>query len=412
MDLASLRHAQFAADLAELCSPLLAGRLSGTPGARLAADYLAGRMLALGLHSDDGDFRQPVSVPATRLLAAPRLQVGGRMLQHRREFAEIAPLSTAGRVRAPLRVVDQRPLDVAELAGRVLLIAAAPADLDLAATAAAAAELGAAAVLVEAGEPNWFYKTVHTGAGRLPVLRLRRTLAQALADGQGADVQLDLQLESAALPCANVVGRLPGRSGGPTLLLTAHYDHIGDDPGGARFPGAFDNASGVAIVLALARTLVRLPQRLPFDVRFALLTGEESGLHGARQLLARGPENIAAAINVDSIGNEAEPLVVRLGHARHGDWLAELAAAQLPAYGVDARWISGRDDVLVLQSAGIPTLGLGQQPSRPEVNPMHTPDDRPERVHLDALHRIHDALVGLVVHLARTRAFDTEGVLP
>lgn len=412
MDIASLRHTQFEADLAELCSPLLAGRLSGTRGARLAADYLAGRMLTLGLHSHNGDFRQPVSVPATRLLAAPRLQVGDRRLRHRSEFAEIAPLSAAARVRGPLRVVGQGPLEATELAGSVLLIADAPADLDLAATSAAAAELGAAGVLVTAGEPRWFYKTVHTGNGRLPVLRLRRALAQELVAFDGAEVQLDLELERAALPCANVVGRLPGAGDGPALLLSAHYDHIGDDPGGERFPGAFDNASGVAIVLALARTLARLPQRLPFDVRFALLTGEESGLHGARQLLAHGRQDIAAVINIDSIGSEAEPLVLRLGHGRHGDWLAELAAAQLPRFGIDARWIAGRDDALVFQSAGIPSLGLGQQPSRSDANPMHTPDDRPERLQLDALHRVHDAVAGLIVHLARSRAFHTEGALP
>ncbi|MEW5941679.1 MAG: M28 family peptidase [Chloroflexota bacterium] len=61
--------------------------------------------------------------------------------------------------------------------------------------------------------------------------------------------------------------------------MTAYYDHVGDDPGGvrslptsgaksgdfapagARFPGAFDNASGVAAILATARDNIRSPSR-------------------------------------------------------------------------------------------------------------------------------------------------------
>lgn len=411
MSAASLRHAQFAADIRQLCSPLAAGRLSGTPGARYAADYLADRILTIGLHSEDGDFWQPVKVPATRLLAAPRLQIGDQTLRHRRDFAESAALSVAAQMRGPLRVFDAQQLDADRLAGGVLLVADSPVDLDLAAVAAAAADFGAAALLVAEGEPRWFHKTVHTGNGRLPLLRLRRSLAQELVASEGAPVQLDLQLDRVLLPCANVVGLLPGDDGRRTLLLTAHYDHIGDDPGGERFPGAFDNASGVAIVLALAHTLARLPERLPFNVRFALLTGEESGLHGARELLARGHDDIAAVINIDSIGNEAEPLVLRLGHGRPGDWLAELAALRLPQYGLDPRWIQSRDDARIFQAAGIPTLGLGQQPSRLGSQLMHTPDDRPERLHLDVLARVHDAVAGLVVHLARSRAFQSEGVV-
>jgi hypothetical protein len=42
---------------------------------------------------------------------------------------------------------------------------------------------------------------------------------------------------------------------------------------------------------------------------------------------------------------------------------------------------------------------------------MHSPNDRPERLQLDALHRVHDAVAGLIVHLARSRAFHSEGVV-
>lgn len=412
MTTAHVLIAQLAADIEHLCGPALAGRLSGTRGARLAADFLGQRLSLIGVQADGDDgYRQPLKVPATRLLAAPQLAIGGRLLRHRRDYAEHAALSAPAQVQGRLRVLDAAALRAEDMPGAVLLIADTPDDLDLAATASAAAALGARALLVESGEPDWFYKTIHTGDGRLPILRLRRSLARELAELQEAEVRLDLPLSRQSLFCNNLLARLPGGGERDTLLLCAHYDHIGDDPGGERFPGAFDNASGVAIVLALARSLSALPHKLPFDVQFALLTGEESGLHGARHLLARTRRAPAAVINIDSIGSEAEPLILRLGHGRAGDWLAEQTAVLFPRHGIDTRWIPGRDDTRVFQAAGIPTLGLGQQPSRPGANPMHTPDDRPERLHLDALARVHDAVIDLVIHLARTRALQPEGAM-
>lgn len=56
---------------------------------------------------------------------------------------------------------------------------------------------------------------------------------------------------------ANVLARVPGRDparAGEHVVLAAHYDHLGE-LGGALYPGADDNASGVAVALAVARRL-------------------------------------------------------------------------------------------------------------------------------------------------------------
>lgn len=60
---------------------------------------------------------------------------------------------------------------------------------------------------------------------------------------------------------ANLLARIPGRD--PTradqvVVIAAHYDHLGER-GGAVYPGADDNASGVAVLLELARRLVAAP---------------------------------------------------------------------------------------------------------------------------------------------------------
>ena len=92
----------------------------------------------------------------------------------------------------------------------------------------------------------------------------------------------------------NLVARVPGRD--PKLenepvLVMAHLDHLGRGWPDVRegnenqiHPGADDNASGVAVLLELARAMAAEPPR-PRPVLFAVVTGEEAGLVGSRHLL-------------------------------------------------------------------------------------------------------------------------------
>jgi len=64
------------------------------------------------------------------------------------------------------------------------------------------------------------------------------------------------------------------------LLITAHYDHLGGLGSDTYFPGANDNASGVALLLNLARFYAKNPQR--YSIGFILFSGEEAGLVGSK----------------------------------------------------------------------------------------------------------------------------------
>lgn len=395
-------------DLAFLCGPEAAGRLSGTEGARGAAAYLAGELQAAGYRPAGAEgYFQPLDVFAARLRGPARLVIGDRELQHRSDFAEMAMLSGGGAVSSSLAVVrDGDAVDPAALAGRVVLIPERPAGFDLAATAAGAADAGVAALLVEYGEPQWFHKTVYGSPGnRIPVLRVRTSAAAELAGRAGAPVQLSLPLVSGSLACRNVLGLLPGAQPDRTVVLAAHYDHVGDDPGGVRFPGAEDNASGVAAVLAAARRLARLPGPLPFNVLVAFLTGEESGLWGARHLAAHPPVPLSAVINLDGLGVEPELAVMRLGHRAPGHWLAVLAANVLHAGGATAAWIAGSDDSAAFMAAGVPAIGLGQQPTGPRHTALHTPDDTPAALRVSAALAGAACVAEMVIRLAAPAAW-------
>jgi Iap family predicted aminopeptidase len=374
-----------------LTSPAAAGRLSGTEGARRTADYLRVELTSAGFDS----MLQPVDVPATRLTTTPKLVVGTRAFSYRRDFAELTAFSTGGTVNGKLLVVrDGDLLTPDSFRKRVILIPKRPQGFDLGETVKTAIELGASALLVEHGDSDWFHKTVYAGNGKIPVVRIRKPIAEEIASLNDADVELALQFQRSTLPCNNVLGFLRGASDDFTLALTAHYDHLGDDPGGARFPGAFDNASGVAAVLEAAYQLAK--EKLPFNVLVAFLTGEESGLWGAKQLAANPPVPLSAVVNLDTIGSEPKLNALRLGHKQRGDWLAELAETVLLRRGIQAQWVSGSDDSSVFISKGVPTLGLGQQPKGQARSVMHTPLDTLESLHLETIQEGVEVLLDIV----------------
>ena len=104
---------------------------------------------------------------------------------------------------------------------------------------------------------------------------------------------------------ATVPGTDPELSRHPVLVM-AHLDHLGrgwpdvrEGNEGVIHPGADDNASGVAVLLALARALADEAPR-PRGVMFAVVTGEEAGLLGSRHLLAR--EGLDAALAIRRVG--------------------------------------------------------------------------------------------------------------
>jgi hypothetical protein len=141
---------------------------------------------------------------------------------------------------------------------------------------------------------------------------------------------------------ANVIGCLPGSDPGlsrEAVVYTAHHDHPRTSPGlkpgsDAIDPGARDNASGVAVLLAIAEAMKALPQAPLRTTFFAAVGGEESGRLGSQYLAGRPPApagRLAADINVDGInfgGRTRDVTLIGRGRSTLDDWVEALAAAQ------------------------------------------------------------------------------------
>ena len=101
---------------------------------------------------------------------------------------------------------------------------------------------------------------------------------------------------------ANVVGQCVGTdTKAPVFVVSSHYDHLGVREGQI-YPGADDDASGVAVMLAVAEFCQKTPFRR--TVIFAAFDAEEAGLQGAKVFVASPPlakERIALNVNLDMV---------------------------------------------------------------------------------------------------------------
>lgn len=113
----------------------------------------------------------------------------------------------------------------------------------------------------------------------------------------------------------NVLGMIPGSD--PQLkdewiMITAHYDHIGEKKEGEGdliYNGADDNASGVAVAMAIGKSLSALQKKGQGPKRSVLVIGwaaEEEGLHGSRWF-AKNPlialEKLVVNLNLEMVGH-------------------------------------------------------------------------------------------------------------
>jgi hypothetical protein len=107
----------------------------------------------------------------------------------------------------------------------------------------------------------------------------------------------------------NVIGVLPGsdpKLANEYVVLSAHLDHLGTDPGADGddkiFNGAMDNAAGVASMLEAARAFTQSGKRPRRSILFVALTAEEDGLIGS-EFLAKypvtGSGKVVADVNLD-----------------------------------------------------------------------------------------------------------------
>jgi Zn-dependent M28 family amino/carboxypeptidase len=177
---------------------------------------------------------------------------------------------------------------------------------------------------------------------------------------------------------SNVIGVIKGTTNASeAVIYSAHWDHFGVramQPGDTKdtdriFNGAYDNASGCAGVLEIAKAFAKAPQKPARSIYFAFVTGEESGLLGSGFLAANPPlpmDKAAANINID----EVNPLgattdMVQLGSERSsiGPMIEALLKERNRTLTGDEHPERGyffRSDHFPFAKAGVPAISISE----------------------------------------------------
>ena len=281
--------------------------------------------------------------------------------------------------------------------------------------------------------------------GSIPFVHVRRDLADAMlfaalgrsvrdveqaidrdlrpqsAPLPGWTVGLEVKVRRQTIPVKNVVGVLPGAGplAGETVVVGAHYDHLGYGDAGSRLKpadrgkklihhGADDNASGTTALMELARQFGRMKGRQGRRLVFIAFSGEERGLLGSRFYCNKEPlsplAGTAAMVNLDMVGRlrpdaktgKDKLIVEGVGTAKGFSTLVEEVNKKYDFRLIEKKGGTGPSDQDSFYRRKVPVLFLWTG----YHSDYHLPSDTADKINVPGMARVVDITEGLISRLA------------
>ena len=469
---AQSRASRTKAHVEALASDRLEGRLTGSAGERLAADYLISQLQRIGAKPLPGatEFRLPFEFTAgmrdggtTLSLSCPPADVQPRVVQGCAANVSAGAISALsfsdnGDVSGPVVfagygiVVPESQgfgydsyatIDVKDKIAIVLRYFPEDADVktksilarysDLRYKALQARQRGAKALLVVTGprSPNagelipMSFDTALSGSG-IVAASITSAVAALLFNGTDHTLEESQRSLDSANPHVsgfeipgkvvtvhtavvrekrtgyNIAGYLPATlpttsTPKPWIALGAHYDHLGHGENGNSLadksqagrihPGADDNASGSAAVLAIGEILSALPRRR--NVLLNFWSGEELGLIGSTAFVNAPPlalDQIEAYLNFDMVGRMQDNKLTLQATGTSASWARIIEQTNIMA-GFDLLLQADPyqpTDVASFNQASVPSLAFFTGTHMD----YHKPTDTADKVNYEDLDRV------------------------
>lgn len=318
-----------------LTSDDLAGRYIATPGEKMSADYIATQFKEIGLNADGDDgYLQYIPIPNLRMAQAnSSLKLGNEVLTLFTDFYPINISANNGHYigeavnlgygieDAGLKHDDYKGKDVKDKA--VIINLDIPGGINAhnrfmawegtEMRAEYAIAKGARAVLFHTTNkdiiPNGTLEKTLIHAGK-PILFIKRDLGKKDLE----KIEMTLQVMLLTVSAHNVIGKIDNKAN-HTVILAAHHDHLGGGNTHQILPqyknqihrGADNNASGVAALIELAKTIKAKPKKYGnHNYIFVALTGAENNFSGAKYFVKSksfGSVEPSYMLNLDMIGH-------------------------------------------------------------------------------------------------------------
>ncbi len=371
-------------DIERLASREFVGRGFAFDGNNKAGNFLKARFREIGLEPVGTGFGQEFEIELNVTEGLPRLTINDRPFILGTDFLPFATSgSGSGKGNAPVYYVksglflpNKKINDFAavEREGAILIFdEEIPSEIqsDTAvdrryysrpARIAIAAELKASAAIFLV--KKLMYSAPY-GQSSLPVFDVLRSSLPTPVNKIDFEVETSME----AYDAENIVGIVRG-TGMPdsAIIICAHYDHLGGFADSLYFPGANDNASGTAMLLALAGYFSENPVR--FSIVFIAFSGEDIGLIGSRYY-SENPlvplDRTKFLLNLDMVAS-GDDGVMAVGGEDFPDYFSILKAVNdtLGMGPLYKRWNAPNGDHFPISQKGVKTHFLyanhGNQP--------------------------------------------------
>lgn len=299
----------------ELSSEKYNGRLAGTEGNELATEYIVEYFEKIGLKNPKGleNYRQEYKQNVRFTNSPPILGIMDEKGEFQKEFGYlenfsvqtfITALSINGEVRGEAVLIEkpeQLTGDTELLKDKILLI-----------TETVYKEMGSrhlVTCILTAGvnikgiiyeddisNPNHRYNTFIVGPNapyvgtfdkEAPMMFMSdvdtfKEMKEVAEKGLEIYMKSDYSIEN--VTASNVIGLVEGSDEelrDEFVIIGAHFDHVGDNKNGTYNPGAFDNGTGTATMMEVARVLQENKIKPKKSILFIAFNGEEEGLYGS-----------------------------------------------------------------------------------------------------------------------------------
>lgn len=202
----------------------------------------------------------------------------------------------------------------------------------------------------------------------------------------------------------NVIAYLPAKSKFKPfqrkkyLVFSAHFDHLGQ-MGQAIFPGANDNASGVAMLLSLAKYYQAHPTN--YDMVFCFFSGEEAGLEGSKYFVSHPYfklNKVKFVLNIDIMGAADKGITVVNGteYDKAFTQLTQINQEKSYLKEIKSRKPTANSDHYFFFQAGVPSFFIYSMGS---VTNYHDVNDTAENTPLYQFDEVQHLLIDFVESL-------------
>jgi hypothetical protein len=331
-------------EIGYLASDQLDGRRTGTPGEKLAYEYLAGQFKSIGLipKGDDHSYLQAFEIDeGKQILPSTHFVINGEELAVGKDFFPFVFSGQGTKEAFASPVLSEKSMpwfwDIKEIMDDNK--DNPHFDLEEAVNNKAIdfAKKGASAVIVyNSGQQDnelAFQGKEKTEALNIPVLYISKdAVKKYLKDMSGNyEMNLSVALGDKKREGHNVLGYIDNGAA-KTIIIGAHFDHLGhgEDHNSlwtgapAIHHGADDNASGTAAVVELARML-KSSKLKNNNYLFICFSGEELGLFGSKYFTGHPTIDLSSVnymINSDMVGrlNDSTHFLTIGGYGTSPSW--------------------------------------------------------------------------------------------